>query len=278
MKLAVLHPGAMGISVALALQQAGHRVSWLSQDRSPATVARAAPLIACESLQQLCGDVEAIIAVCPPEQALTIAQSVAASDFKGWYLDANAIAPTTAAQIAALFAQRYIDGGIIGPPALAADTTRLYLSGPSAAAAARWFAGGPLTAIALNQAASGAELTAASMLKMTYAAYSKGLSALLLDVCALAEAGGVSQALQEEWALSQPQLLASAQRAAVATAPKAWRFAAEMQEIADTFAAAALPDQFHRGAAQVYARMAALKHAPAPDLEQVVAALNAAES
>ena len=40
------------------------------------------------------------------------------------------------------------------------------------------------------------------MLKMSYAAYSKGASALLLSVNALAEAGGVTEALHAEWALS----------------------------------------------------------------------------
>jgi hypothetical protein len=40
--------------------------------------------------------------------------------------------------------------------------------------------------------------------------------------------------------------------AALRTAPKAWRFVGEMDEIASTFAAADLPEGFHRAAGEVY--------------------------
>ena len=55
--------------------------------------------------------------------------------------------------------------------------------------------------------------------------------------------------LHAEWARSQPglaQRLAGAERSA---AEKGWRWVAEMEEIAATFAAAGLPDGFHRAAA-----------------------------
>ncbi len=42
---------------------------------------------------------------------------------------------------------------------------------------------------------------------------------------------------------------ASAQRSRAA---KGWRWVAEMEEIADTFAAKGLPDGFHRAAAEIY--------------------------
>ena len=45
---------------------------------------------------------------------------------------------------------------------------------------------------------------AASALKMCYAAYTKGTSALLLALRALAEANGVTEALHTEWNQSQP--------------------------------------------------------------------------
>jgi len=40
--LGVLHPGAMGISVASALIDVGHRVCWASENRSAASLKRAA--------------------------------------------------------------------------------------------------------------------------------------------------------------------------------------------------------------------------------------------
>ena len=55
---------------------------------------------------------------------------------------------------------------------------------------------------------------------------------------------------------------------------KAWRFVAEMEEIADTFEEAGLPGGFHRAAAQIYRRQAGFKDAiDPPALDDVVAAL-----
>jgi 3-hydroxyisobutyrate dehydrogenase-like beta-hydroxyacid dehydrogenase len=166
----------------------------------------------------------------------------------------------------------FVDGGIIGPPARTPGTTRLYLSGSAAPAAAAWFSAGPLQAIVLDGGPG-----AASALKMAYAAYTKGLSALVLAVRALAEAEGITPALLAEWALSQPGLTERSVHMARATAPKAWRFADEMHEIADTFAAAALPDGFHRAAAEIYRRLAQLKDAPDAALEDVLELLGRAE-
>jgi 3-hydroxyisobutyrate dehydrogenase-like beta-hydroxyacid dehydrogenase len=112
--------------------------------------------------------------------------------------------------------------------------------------------------------------SSASALKMAYAAYTKGSSALLLAVNALAEAAGVRDALVQEWEISQPGLAKRSERTAAGTSRKAWRFVGEMQEIARTFAAAGLPDDFHLGAAELYRRMAELKDLPPAELEVVL--------
>src|SRR5262249_412193 len=65
----------------------------------------------------------------------------------------------------------------------------------------------------------------------------------------------VADALLREWKLSQPDLVARSEAAARGSAPKAWRWIGEMEEIAATFAAAGLPDGFHRAAAEVYQRL-----------------------
>lgn len=120
---------------------------------------------------------------------------------------------------------------------------------------ASFFEGSPLGA----QVLQGAGPTAASALKMAYAAWTKGSAALLLNVRALAEAEGVSEALEAEWDLSVPGLAERARRSCGTAGPKAWRFEGEMHEVGDTFAAAGLPDGFHRGSAEVYRRLAPLK-------------------
>jgi len=268
MRIGLLHPGAMGSSVGQALVASGHDVVWASAQRSSHTRARGAGLRDLQTLQALLSTADAVICVCPPHAAEMQAAEVAQAGFQGLYVDANAIAPDTAARIAQTIGPGYVDGGIIGPPARQTGTTRLYLSGPRASEAQNWFSAGALDVIVLN-----GTQTAASALKMAYAAYTKGMSALLLAVNALAEATGVRQDLLQEWALSQPSLPGDSERVARATANKAWRFTGEMQEIAATFAAADLPADFHVAAAALYDRMAALKERPGADLEEVLQTL-----
>ena len=268
MKVGVLHPGDMGVSVARALVAAGHEACWAVDGRSPATASRAEPFTAFPDLDELTRSVEAIVSVCPPHAAVAQAQAVMQAGFDGTYVDANAVSPESATQIAGIVGANYVDGGIVGPPADRPGTTRLYLSGPHAESVAGWFTGSLLDARAI-----GTDVSSASALKMAYAAYTKGSAALLLAVNALAERNGVADALRAEWEISQPGLVERSTGTARGTSGKAWRFVGEMEEIAATFAAAGLPDGFHKAAADLYARMRDLKDLPPADLEAVVSAL-----
>ncbi|MDW3216786.1 MAG: DUF1932 domain-containing protein [Ilumatobacteraceae bacterium] len=262
-----LHPGAMGVTIAAAC--GGERL-WCSANRSDATRQRAdaAGLTAVATLTDLAARCDTIVSVCPPGEALAVAEQVAAAGFDGRYVDANAIAPATTQRIGRLFA-RYVDGGIIGPPATSAGTTRLYLSGDEAAQVATRWEGSPLDARAIDGG-----IGAASAVKMLYAGWGKHNAALMLAINALADAYGVTDAIRGEWELSVPEFVTRSEAAAVGTAPKAWRFEGEMHEIAATFEAVGLPPEFHRGAAEIYRRMAGFKDATAAvDLDQVTAAL-----
>ena len=272
MRVLLLHPGAMGASIGAALVGNGHDVAWVSAGRGEATCERAqsAGLTPLETLAEGAAFAELTISVCPPEAALDVAAEVAAADFKGIYLDANAVAPATAERIGAVCA-RYVDGGIIGPPAWREGATRLYLAGDQAPTVAALFAGSLVDARVVSGGAGG--VGAASALKMCYAAFTKGSSALLLGVRALAAANGVTADLLAEWEISQPQLAARSAATAKSVSPKAWRFAGEMREIASTFAAADLPDGFHGAAAALYERLAGLKDDADADLDAVLAAL-----
>jgi 3-hydroxyisobutyrate dehydrogenase-like beta-hydroxyacid dehydrogenase len=216
---------------------------------------------------------EVILSVCPPAHAVEVAAAVAERGFRGIFVDANAVNPETAREVGRLVearGARFVDGGIIGPPVQAPGRTRLYLSGAEAPSVAALFDSGPLAAIVLPGGAG-----AASSLKMAFAAYTKGNAALLLCIRALARSEGVEESLLAHWQHTHPELAALSEGMARGTAAKAWRFVAEMQEIAATFAAAGLPDGFHRAAAEVYGRLAALKDAPeAPDLDAVLAHLD----
>ena len=108
---------------------------------------------------------------------------------------------------------------------------------------------------------------------MAYAAWTKGSQALLLNIRALARAEGIEETLLAEWAGSQADLAARSERAAAGSAPKAWRWVGEMEEIADSFAAAGLPDGFHRGAAGLYERIAGFKDREGVTLDEVLSTL-----
>ena len=271
LRLGLLHPGEMGASVGAAAHQAGARVAWASTGRSDESRRRAA-LAGLEdliSLEELAATSDVILSVCPPDAAVALAESVAATGFAGIYVDANAVSTGTAHRVADIIegcGARFVDGGIIGPPAHGPGTTRLYLSGAEAAAVADVFDGSALQAIAMDTRPG-----AASALKMCYAAWTKGSAAMLTGIRALALAEGVEGALLEEWALSQKGLEARSTGAARNNAFKAWRFAGEMREIAATFEASELPGGFHRAAADIYERLSAYKDCdPPPELAELM--------
>ena len=259
MKVGLLHPGEMGAAVGQCLTAAGYQVLWVPEGRSPASAARAAAaglIPASGGLAGLVRSAGVIVSVCPPHAALGVARQVAG--FGGVYVDANAVSPATAREIARIIeagGASYVDGGIIGTPPVAPGFIRFYLSGPRAGEVQRMFAGGEVDARVIGgNAAPGDAWFAASAVKMAYASWTKGSAALLLAARALARAEGVEEALLAEWGTSQPGLAERSDRAAGSAAAKGWRWVAEMDEIAAAMAAAGLPDGFHRAAAEVYRR------------------------
>ena len=270
MKVAVLHPGAMGASVAAAISTAGHEVIGVTKGRSQATIdrARGAQVSFIETLEEAMNVVDVVVSICPPEAALDVARDVQETGYEGIYVDGNAVSPQTAVAIGELFGNRFVDGGIVGPPARRSGTTRFYLSGALANDVVGLFVDTLVTAQVISGGAG-----SASALKMCYAAYTKGSSALVMAVRALAESNGVTEALLAEWDLSQKGLRDSSERTALGTSPKAWRFEGEMLEIASTFDAAGLPAGFHRAAAEIYERMAHFKNEDPASLDQVIETL-----
>lgn len=266
----------MGAPLAACL---GGEVFWASEGRSEASAARAkeAGIVDVGSVPSLVAAVDAVVSVCPPAAAIEIAEQVSGLGFDGLYVDVNAVSPGTTRRIARLFS-RFVDGGIVGPPPApsapvnvdkparghaeshAEDRsggTRLYLSGREASDVAAWFAESPVDAHVI-----GSEHGQASALKMAYAAWTKGTSALLLSVAALATSEGVAEELMDEWDMSIPEVRNRLEEVSGRIGKKAWRFAGEMEEIASAYGDAGLPDGFHLAAANVYSRLADLKDHP----------------
>ena len=262
--IGILHPGEMGVSVAASAINSGHNVYWVPRGRSEQTRERAQKhgLIPVDSIAELCHTCEVILSVCPPHAAQEVAQAVVAADFQGFYLDANAISPQRSITIAQLMQAaniRFVDGGIIGGPAWNPSETWLYLSGNHANPIAMCFSNGPLETKIL-----GNEIGKASALKMCYAAYSKGTTALLAAILATAETLSVRENLYEQWDLENTGFSDQINQRVTRVTAKAWRFEGEMKEIAATFHEAGVPDGFHEAAAEIYQRMANFRNHDGP--------------
>ncbi len=152
----------------------------------------------------------------------------------------------------------FIDGSIIGGPAWKPGETFMYLSGKGTEVIRDCFQNG-----ALEIKFIGTEVGRASALKMCYAAYSKGTTALLASILATAGVLGVREELYQQWDMDDPAFSEQVNRRVIRTTARAWRFAGEMEEIASTFQEAGLPGGFHEAAAEIYHRMAGLKNTSA---------------
>lgn len=270
----ILHPGEMGLSVAATIQNTGHTVYWASEGRSPKTRERAEKLnfVDAHTLAHLVEVCSVIVSVCPPEAAESLAHSVVSHGFTGLYLDANAISPQRAIRIGQAITEAggiFVDGGIIGGPAWTPGSTWLYLSGKAADRVAGYFAAGPLETRVVAES-----IGKASALKMCFAAYTKGTTALLSAVLATAEALDVREELEQQWSHNGSDFAQETSQKVAQVTAKAWRFAGEMEEIAATFQEAGLPNGFHLAAADIYRRMAGFKDAGAmPAVDEVLQVL-----
>lgn len=272
--IGILHPGEMGISIAASAASNGHQVYWLSKDRSNRTRAHAEKynLTEIDSLSQFCQICETILSVCPPHAAEEVARSVVEARFRGLYLDANAISPQHTIKIGHMLETngiQFVDGGIIGGPAWTPKETWLYLSGEHSEAIAGYFSNGSLKTKII-----GTEIGKASALKMCYAAYTKGTTALLATVLGMAESLGVRAELSQHWDMDDEGFSDQVNQRVRRVTAKAWRFEGEMEEIASTFREAGFPDGFHRAAAEIYHRMEDFKGSDeTPPLNEVLNAL-----
>ena len=253
-----LHPGEMGSALAALVVRRGGRACWVPQGRSAQTRVRArdAGLVECPSLEALCRACPVVVGICPPHAALDLARAVAGTGFRGLYVDANAISPEHAREIAGMLGAcggEFVDAAVVGPPPAPGTGTRLYLSGAAAATAA---AAACLAGEGLRIEHLGDEAGRASALKMCHSAMHKGQMALLFAALAAAERAGVRGELQGLFA-SRPATASylDGLDEKVRRAAKAWRFAGEMDEVALTLAALGLPEGFHRAAGEIYRRL-----------------------
>jgi 3-hydroxyisobutyrate dehydrogenase-like beta-hydroxyacid dehydrogenase len=225
----------MGAAVGARLVQNNVDVVTSLAGRSPATAERAAKAGMRTATDAEIAGAEIILSILPPKDALGLAERLAPvlrkADKKPVYVDCNAVSPPTAQRIGAVVAETgapFVDGGIIGgPPREGYNGPVFYVSGEHAHKVEMLGRHGLIVRVVDGG------IGAASALKMSYAAITKGLTALGTVSILAATKGGAAQALYKELSESQPQLLTYLTRSVPDMFPKAYRWVAEMQEIAD---------------------------------------------
>jgi hypothetical protein len=165
-----------------------------------------------------------------------------------YYLDLNAVSPKLLRDMAELFKPagdsiRLIDGAIIGSPPSPKDASATLHSwnrpafpmcGPHKLADANQH-GAHLANVLGTQHISD-HIGAASALKMTFAALTKGFTALAIQSFTTAHRLGVLPELQHHLKLYSPKTYDLTNASMVKMPPKAYRWVREMDEIAATFA------------------------------------------
>jgi 3-hydroxyisobutyrate dehydrogenase-like beta-hydroxyacid dehydrogenase len=258
----VLSPGEMGAAVATVLRGHGLRVVTCLEGRSARTRQRAevAQLEVVSTLAQLVRTVEAVLSIVPtmnaPAVGSGIAQAMAQTGKPISFIEANAISPMTSRAIEQTITDvggRYIDGCIIGGPAEVGGSTTFYLSGPEAeVAAAELQAGG------IGVEVLGAQAGQASAFKMGYAGFTKGTTALLLELTLMAHTWGFLDAILAKYASSHPEALRLFTTHLTTWPEYAAIRAEEMVELSAMAKAAGLAPVMAPGAEQVMATMAQL--------------------
>ena len=282
----IVSPGGMGSALGARLREGGARVVVALDGRSERSrrLATEAGLEDVGSLTALLQEAAVVLSVVPPGSALEVASAIAANvaTANPLVVDLNAVAPATAERVAASLRDAgldTVDGSISGPPPRRAGTTRVYLSGLRAAEVAA------LPIEGVERVVVGQEVGLASAVKMCTASVYKGRVALLAQALRTAHAHGVVEHVLDDLAETGLVDRDRTGETLARASTKAWRYVAEMEEIAATQGGAGVTPTLFHSLATVYAELASHAVAEAPEdvhdgipLETVLGRLSAREA
>ena len=257
--VAIVAQGAMGAGIGGRLVERGLRVVTSLAGRSAASAKRAADagMIAAPDAEVARADF--FLSIVPPGDALALAEKmaglIAPNNKKPIYVDCNAVSPPTKVKIGNAVMKAgapFVDVAILGlPPKPGADGPAMIASGPDTGQFV------PLGEFGLKIRTIEGPVGAASALKMSYAGITKGFSALTSMMLLAAMRAGIEKELRKELERSHPAFVATFTRAIPDMFGKAYRFVAEMEEIADFVGEDAAARQMYLAFADFYERMAA---------------------
>ena len=255
--IAIHSPGAMGSAISARLVEHGTRVLTSLDGRSAATVERARAARMEDVSPETIATADIILSIVPPGQAVALAEGFVTllkeSRHKPVFIDCNALSPETKTQVAVTLAQTgcdVIDGAIIGPPPRPGEKgPRFYVSGEESGRASL------LRKLGLDMRQIEGPIGAAAALKMSYAGITKGLTAIAAAMLLAASRSGASTELYRELGESLPQLLSRFETGIPDMYPKAYRWVAEMREIAGFLDEDKSAAMIFEGAARLYDRL-----------------------
>ena len=256
--VAIIAPGNMGAGIGQRLTENKVTVLTSLAGRSEASAKRAREAGMQPVEERALAEADFLLSIVPPGDALALAKRLApmltAANKKPVYVECNAVSPPTMLKIADEIATTgcpFVGAGIIGPPPKPGSTnTKIYASGPAAKDFAR------LNDYGLIVRVLGGPLTAASALKMSYAGITKGFTALGAAMMLAATRGGSAEALKAELAESRPDLLRYLSSQVPAMYSKAYRWVAELDEIAAFVGDEHAEHEMLAAAARLYERIA----------------------
>jgi 3-hydroxyisobutyrate dehydrogenase-like beta-hydroxyacid dehydrogenase len=257
--VAIVAPGSMGAGVARRLAEHGVRVVTSLTGRSAASQKRAKEAGMLGVSTEALVDVDLLLSIVPPANALSFAEQTAfalkSARRKPVFVDCNAVSPATVRHIHAVIAAtgaEFIDAGIIGFPPVpgAKDGPHFYASGEPAAKLKI------LRKYGLDVRVLEGPVGTASALKMAYAGISKGHIAIFAAMVLAATRSGSAEALRQELSEADADLLASMSDRVPRMFTKAWRWAPEMQEIAEFAREDAIAHELWTNISQLYERLA----------------------
>jgi len=256
--VAIVAPGNMGAGVGRRLTENKVTVLTSIAGRSEESAKRAREAGMRPVEERALAEADFLLSIIPPGDAHGLAKRLSpvltAANKKPVYVDCNAVSPPTVQKIADEIAATgcpFVGAGIIGPPPKPGSTnTKIYASGPAAAEFAR------LNGYGLIVRVLGGPVTAASALKMSYAGITKGFTALGTAMMLAATRGGSADALRAELAESRPDLLRYLSNQVPSMYSKAYRWVAELDEIASFVGDERAEHEMLAAAARLYERIA----------------------
>jgi 3-hydroxyisobutyrate dehydrogenase-like beta-hydroxyacid dehydrogenase len=238
-KIGIMSIGEMGFHWAKLLKSHGVEVLTYDKDRGEVSRKRAANagVKSVTSMAELVQAAELIVSIVVPFAAKRVAENVAAAakDTRRndlLFLDANAISPMTADEIATILAPagvEFVDGCIIGSAAKMGQGTVVYVSGPKASILQA------LEPFNIPIKVLGPRTSQASAFKVVYAGLTKGLQALFCELFMGAQRFGLLNELTAQYEQSFPGLINKVSSSIVGLRIHAGRRAEEMDELKRTF-------------------------------------------